>query len=332
MSVIVEQARKHAIDEVLPRDVVPPFARDTGLAPVGPGELAADSAGGVVNAAGAVAWAVTMALLGYFFGKSFDLLHQWLGRGGAVLLGVVVVLVGLPYALRRLRKLSLGAFSDRARAQMTQGLLAAALETICIALIVFQAEHRRPNRLDRATEEAVLAHSSAAVEDAAEWLAELGSLPVVTLIASLVVLVLWRCGRSRREIVSMLMAWFASEAIGLLLVGLLRYQDTEPIKMRMWPFGFAGSVPLRAFAVHGMAAWLMGCVNPRWRQPCGAIGGILIALATVGVVWAREQALTEALLELAAGGVVLFALISWLEGYARTATAVPNQIADAGGP
>ena len=82
------------------------FARFiTGLRVVG--ALAAGTAGMAwphflaANAAGALAWATTMSLLGYFCGHSWELLHKWLGRGGLVILGCVIVLAGLPYLLRR---------------------------------------------------------------------------------------------------------------------------------------------------------------------------------------------------------------------------------------
>lgn len=78
------------------------FARFvTGLRVVG--ALAAGTAGMpwlrflVANATGAVVWAVTMSLLGYFFGHSWQLLHAWLGWGSLVLLGVVLVLIALFY-------------------------------------------------------------------------------------------------------------------------------------------------------------------------------------------------------------------------------------------
>jgi membrane protein DedA with SNARE-associated domain len=76
------------------------------------GALAAGTAGmpwphfAAANAAGAVAWAVTASLLGYFFGHSVRLLHEWLGRGGVVLLVCLIVLIGVPYAWRRLHRSS----------------------------------------------------------------------------------------------------------------------------------------------------------------------------------------------------------------------------------
>src|SRR5207244_145431 len=127
------------------------FARFiTGLRVVG--ALAAGTAGMawtrflVANAAGAMAWATTMSLLGYFFGHSWELLHQWLGRGGLIILGCVIVLVGLPYLLRRLHKLSPALLNRMARTQIWQGILAAILEVVCIAVLVRLAQG------DRATE------------------------------------------------------------------------------------------------------------------------------------------------------------------------------------
>jgi len=58
----------------------------------------------VANAGGAVAWAVTMTLLGYFFGHSFHLLHKWLGGGSLIILAVVVVLGVALYIRHHLKK------------------------------------------------------------------------------------------------------------------------------------------------------------------------------------------------------------------------------------
>jgi membrane protein DedA with SNARE-associated domain len=47
------------------------------------------------NAAGALTWAVTMGLLGYFFGENWKLLEHGLGWGSWIILGCVLVVVGL---------------------------------------------------------------------------------------------------------------------------------------------------------------------------------------------------------------------------------------------
>lgn len=73
------------------------------------GALAAGTAGMpwprflLANAAGAVAWGITVSLLGYFFGHSMRLLHEWLGPGGVVLCVVVLLLLALPYLWHWLR-------------------------------------------------------------------------------------------------------------------------------------------------------------------------------------------------------------------------------------
>jgi membrane-associated protein len=85
------------------------FARFiTGLRVVG--ALAAGTSGMpwprflLANAAGAFAWAVTMSLLGYFFGHSLPLLHRWLGRTGLILLGIGVLAIVVVVLWSRLRR------------------------------------------------------------------------------------------------------------------------------------------------------------------------------------------------------------------------------------
>jgi membrane-associated protein len=53
------------------------------------------------NAAGAVAWASTISLLGYFFGRSWERLHHILNWGAWIVLAVLLVLLGLHHLWRR---------------------------------------------------------------------------------------------------------------------------------------------------------------------------------------------------------------------------------------
>jgi membrane protein DedA with SNARE-associated domain len=72
------------------------------------GALAAGTAGMpwprffLANASGALLWATTISLLGYFFGENWERLEKWLGRGGLIALALVL-LIGIPYLWRRLR-------------------------------------------------------------------------------------------------------------------------------------------------------------------------------------------------------------------------------------
>ena len=56
------------------------------------------------NVAGALVWATTMALLGYYFGESLELVETWLGGSGLILLGGIVGSVIVYLAVRRLRR------------------------------------------------------------------------------------------------------------------------------------------------------------------------------------------------------------------------------------
>jgi membrane-associated protein len=302
------------------------FARFiTGLRVVG--ALAAGTAGMVwhrfflANAAGAVAWSVTMALLGYFFGHSWELLHKWIGRGGIILLGSVIVLAGLPYLWRRLRLSPTGVLATLAHRQILHGVLVAVLEVICIALLVLVGPSDRDTVPDRAVDRFV-AEKLDSASQAYGFLADLAYagriaslLPVLVGLTLALMALVWYRERSGRKCAALAWALVASEGVGLALLGLLRHQDAEPPQTFDWPFGFAGLVPIRAVAVFGMAAWIFALQGWRGGRLAYLFAGFLILLAGFSVLQTGDQLFTEVLLEYVAGGVVLFAGIWWLEGY-----------------
>jgi membrane-associated protein len=55
----------------------------------------------LANAAGALAWAVAVSLLGYFFGRGWGLLHHWLNWGVWVVLGGLALVLAVRHLLRR---------------------------------------------------------------------------------------------------------------------------------------------------------------------------------------------------------------------------------------
>jgi membrane-associated protein len=312
------------------------FARFiTGLRVVG--ALAAGTAGMTwphflgANAAGALAWATTMSLLGYFFGHSWELLHKWLTRGGLIILSCVIVLVALPYLLKRLRKPSPALLnrmgvshptsaSRPARrlgegGQVWQGILAAILEVICIAVLVRLAQGDRATAIDRRLADWTAAHSTPLLDTLANVGNFPGTLPAVAALTLLMLAVLWYRGRPWRESAAILWSFLASEGIGLLLLALFHSREIEPVRTEVWPFGFAGLIPLRAFAVLGMSAALLSRQNRVWGRVAIPLAAVLVLLVGFSVVWTREQLVTETLLEFAAGAVIVFAGLWWLEGY-----------------
>lgn len=55
----------------------------------------------LANAGGALAWAIVISLAGYYFGKSWNALHHWLGWGAWIILGAIAVIIALRYFLTR---------------------------------------------------------------------------------------------------------------------------------------------------------------------------------------------------------------------------------------
>lgn len=138
----------------------------------------------LANTGGAVAWAVTMSLLGYFFGQSWQSLHRWMGRGALIILGCFVVLVGLPYLLRRLRRLP--AWDHLVRARIWEGLVSAVLVAVCIALLVVLAErHAAPPSADIQVRQWVDTWRVPVLDAVAACGSYLGSLPAVAIAVAL---------------------------------------------------------------------------------------------------------------------------------------------------
>jgi hypothetical protein len=111
-------------------------------------------------------------------------------------------------------------------------------------------------------------------------------------------------------------------------LALLRHKGIEPERAAAWPFGFAGLAPLRAAAAFGMMAHLLRRYRPGWALAVTALAFLLVLLVGFSVVWTDEQLLTEALVELAAGAMVLFLGLWWLEGQGlgpRPGPATPPQ-------
>jgi membrane protein DedA with SNARE-associated domain len=264
----------------------------------------------LANAAGALAWATAVSLLGYFFGNSIPLIHRWLGRGSAVVLGCVVLIVGLPYLLRRLRRMP--EWQQLLRAELVQGLLVAVLEVACIAVLVLLAAGRHETHVDEEVAAWIADHRTPVLDHAA-WLGSvLGTFLVMVLLAIVVYAMTLR-SRPWREPAVLLGVLAGSEAVGWLLIGLLRLHRVEPVSAEVWPFGFAGIVPLRALAVLGISAYLLSKRFPDQSRAIHVGCAVLIAWTGFGVLWEGSQSVSEVLLEYTAGSLVLFAGIRWLE-------------------
>ena len=278
----------------------------------------------VANLAGAVSWAVSMSLLGYFFGQSWEALHHWLGRGAMVLFGAAVVLIGLPYLLRRFRKLPPQTWDRLLRARIWEGFVAAALVIVCVTILVVIAE--QPTHLDstdRAVDQWVSEHRGSPIDGMAVAASYLGSLPVVCGIVVAMLIISRLANQPWREQAIIALALIGSEAVGLVLLALIRHKGIEPEKAIAWPFGFAGIAPLRAAAVFGVAAHLSRRLSLSWRLAISIASVAAILLTGFSVIWTEEQRLTEVAVEFVAGASVLFIALWRLEGHGAGPLPVP---------
>ena len=60
----------------------------------------------IFNVLGAISWAVVMTLLGFFFGKSWELLEQYIKGAGFVLAGIVVIAIIVFRLLKRRKRIA----------------------------------------------------------------------------------------------------------------------------------------------------------------------------------------------------------------------------------
>ena len=198
----------------------------------------------VANLVGAVAWGVTMSLLGYFFGQSWEALHHWMGRGALLIAGCVVLIVGVPYLWRRLRRLPAGSWNRLLGARLWEGVVAAVLVVVCVTLLVSLAtRHEGPSREDARVRQWVEAYQGTAFDTVATVASYLGSLPVTAVVTTLLLTWSWRTGRPLQEQAGILWALAGSEAVGLILLALIRHEGIEPARALAWPFGFVGLAP-----------------------------------------------------------------------------------------
>jgi len=60
----------------------------------------------IFNVLGAISWAVVMTLLGFFFGKSWELLEQYIKGAGFVLAGIVVIAIIVLQLIKRRKRIA----------------------------------------------------------------------------------------------------------------------------------------------------------------------------------------------------------------------------------
>jgi hypothetical protein len=217
------------------------------------------------------------------------------------------------YLARRLRRPTPDLVTRLARTYLGPAALLAGLEVGFVALLVLLAQAHHPLPIDRAVHEWLDRLDTPLLRALADRGDFAGTLPVVVAVAVIVAVQLRARRRPWREVAALFGALLASEAVGLLVVGLLRYRHLDVEHGGAWPFGYAGLIPLRAVAVYGMTAHLLARQDRRWGRAATVVVAAVVFLTGLGMVWSGEQGLLEVLLESLAGGLVLVAGVWWLQ-------------------
>jgi hypothetical protein len=186
---------------------------------------------------------------------------------------------------------------------------------------MYVARDNRATRLDRRLADWVARQHTPAIDGLALVGSFIGTLPAVMAATLIAMTLCWYTRRGWRTQVVLLWALLGTEAIGLVLHVVFRHRPLETTDV--WPYGVADLVTLRSAAVFGLIAAVVTHHNRFWGRVAGVLALLLILLTGFGVIWSQELWLTEVLLGYAAGGLILFAGIWWLEGHGPGLVTVP---------
>lgn len=270
------------------------------------------------NAAGAVLWATAISLLGFFFGESWDLLQKWVGLGGVIAVGVVLLAFLLMTLLRRARALraSLTALLPKALGRREGIILLVNLTALAVfSKIVEDVVSGEATRFDRAILLAIHAHSGPFVSYLSLGMSALGSVPAVVLFVALMAWALLRRG-ARREVQGLVAAAGIAEGVTLVLLYSVRraHPSLWEALVHLHHYSFPSGHALVATATYGMAAYLLGHRKPALKRPFQLAAGLLVfgigvSRVVLGANWA-----TDVLGGFAGGLLILWATIYWYEG------------------
>ncbi len=260
------------------------------------------------NAAGAVAWATVVGLVGYLFGQSWELLARWVGRAGLFGVGLVVALILIGLAYRRGRGVVL-ALEDRLPAALTRRELMLALANLgAVALFAKIAEdvvQRESVRFDHAVSLALHRLATPPLDLVMRASTVIGSAPVV--LAVLLAVIVWSIRRRDRRAAGALLA-VAAGTEGLNVVLKFAFHRPRP---SLWALvGFHGySFPsghaMAAVAIYGMVAVVVARLRPSLRMLVGVLAPLLALLVGISRVYLGAHWPTDVLAGFAAGAFVL---------------------------
>jgi membrane protein DedA with SNARE-associated domain/membrane-associated phospholipid phosphatase len=251
----------------------------------------------IFNVVGAIAWSASYCAAGYFFGKSWDLLHEWMGRAALFALALVVALALL--VLLRRRGAWLVAWLE---ARLPAGLPLRLIVVMGVALgtagvfgkLAADVADKETSGLDRVVSIALHRLDSPAVDVAMRAASALGTWQVLT--GAVIVVSLW-CARRGDRLAALVLPGVGAGAA--LLNVLLKYAFERPRPdlfyevARPAGYSFPSGHTMGATTVYGLVAFIVSreCPDSRWA-PFAAAAFLIVIIGIsrifLGVHWATD--------------------------------------------
>ena len=270
------------------------------------------------NAAGAILWATAMGSLGYFFGESWQLLGAWVGRGGLVVLGTVIIgalLIWLGRNTTRMKQ-TLGAMLPQFLQTREALIILLNLSVLAVFTKVAQVVVRgRATRMDRNLLIALHRFASPELDAAMLVTTFLGSGVVLIPVAALLAVWCYRRGSSR-EAKAMALGLVASPTlIAILRMGFSRsgpdfWELLANVNDSSFPCGHVAN----SLVIFGLAAYILGRHYARYRSLCYAGAAILVAAVGFSKIYVGAHWPTDVLAGYSFGSLILFLIIYWYAG------------------
>jgi membrane protein DedA with SNARE-associated domain/membrane-associated phospholipid phosphatase len=260
------------------------------------------------NAAGALVWATAVALVGYLFGQSWDLLHRWLGRAALFGAALIVALGGV-VLVRRFGAPLLASVGTRLPARFALrelGFAAASLGAIGLfAKIAEDVVTKESTAFDEHVSLALHRLANPVLDQVMLIFSAIGSAPAVITVALMVII--WSL-RRRDFPAAIALAVVAGVVEGLNLVLKLAFHRSRP---SLWEFvtlhsySFPSGHAMAAVGIYGMVAFVMAQRWPRLRRLIMALACLLILLIGTSRVYLGQHWPTDVLGGYAAGAFLL---------------------------
>lgn len=268
------------------------------------------------NLLGGVAWATIYGALGYLFGASWSLLERWVGHTGLFLLAIL----GLGTAALAIRN------RDRLERELENCLppglnkLQALLSLIALGAAALFAKisedvvQHESTQFDRVVSVTVHGFDTPLLDLVMRAFSFVGSFPVVAVIVLSVCAWCWRRGDkdALRALVAVLAA---NEALNFALKHAFKrlrpdlFEEIATLHSYSFPSGHA----MAAASIYGMVAIVAVRLAPRLRIGIAAGAVALVLLIGLSRIYLGVHWVTDVLAGYAAGAVLLFTGILWLE-------------------